>query len=273
MNHGVWLRGDDDTGATDLIGQAVAAEAAGWDGVFVSDSLPYTEFPDPWVLLAGMATRTEAVTLGTWLVPVPRRQPYQVALEVATLDRLSKGRVLMGCGLGNDPDYPAYGTPYDLPTLGKRFDEALDVITDLWAGEPVTFDGEFFSLEAAEVHPTPVQEPHPPLLMGAWWPNKKPFHRGARYDGIMPFMASLTSDETGPHGEEPTGSPIEEVRAMMDYYNGITDDPGEVLLPMIPTDTPGEYIETCEGLGATWILTTDIVGAHAEAAIRDGPPG
>lgn len=273
MNHGVWLRTDETTTASSLIDQAVSAEAAGWDGVFVSDSLPFAEFPDPWVLLAGMATRTDDITLGTWLVPVPRRQPYQIAMEVATLDRLADGRVLMGCGLGNDPDYPAYGTPYDLPTLGDRFDEALAVITDLWTGEPIDFDGDHFSLDGAEVHPTPVQEPRVPLLMGAWWPNKKPFHRGARYDGIMPFMASLTSDETGPHGEEPTGTPEEEVRDMMAYYHDVSDDPGEVLLPMIPTDTPGEYLDTCEELGVTWVLTTDVVGDGAAEELSKGPPG
>ena len=195
MNHGVWLRTDEATASTDLIEQAVAVEEAGWDGVFVSDSLPFAEFPDPWVLLAGMASRTDHITLGTWLVPIPRRQPYQVAQDGATLDRLSDGRVLMGCGLGNEPDYPAYGTPYDLPALGDRLDEALTVITGLWEGTPYSFDGEYFTMDEAEVYPTPVQSPRIPLLMGAWWPNKKPLHRGSRYDGIMPFMASLTSEE------------------------------------------------------------------------------
>ena len=53
----------------------------------------------------------------------------------------------------------------------------------------------------------------------------------------------------------------------MAYYHSITDEPGEVVLPMIPTDTPGEYFDLCEDLGATWVLTTDIVGSGAEAEI------
>lgn len=272
MLHGVWLRCDEATDPADLIDQAIAAEEAGWDGVFVSDSFPFQEFPDPMVTLGGMATNTEELTLGTWVVPVPRRQPAQFAMEVATLDRLADGRLLVGCGLGNDPDYPAFGAPYDPPKLANRFDEALEVITGLWTDAPLTYSGDHFTLDEAEVHPTPVQEPRVPLLMGAWWPNKKPFHRGARWDGIMPFMASLTADEIGPHGEEPTGSPEEEVREMLSYYHEIADDPGDILIPMVPTDDQQSFLELCNDLGVTWLLTTDVVGPDATTELREGPP-
>jgi alkanesulfonate monooxygenase SsuD/methylene tetrahydromethanopterin reductase-like flavin-dependent oxidoreductase (luciferase family) len=187
MEHGLWLRNTGNLDPAALVDRAVTAEAAGWDGVFVSDSLPFAEYPDPWVLLAGMAARTETIRLGTWVVPVPRRQPWQLAQEVATLDQLSDGRLLFGAGLGNDDDYTAYGRPYDLPALGDRYDEALDVIEGLWGDEPFSYDGEHFSMDAAELEPTPAQEPRVPVLIGCWWPNKKPLHRGARWDGIMPF--------------------------------------------------------------------------------------
>ena len=275
MNHGLWLRNTGGTSADDLVELGVEAEAAGWDGVFVSDSLPYESYPDPWVLLAGLASRTDDVRLGTWVVPVPRREPWQIAQEVATLDRLSGGRVVLGVGLGNADDYDAYGTPYDPPVLGERFDEALEVVAELWSGDPIDHDGEHFTLEGAEVQPTPVQEPRVPILAGCWWPNKKPLHRGARWDGIMPFWVSLTADEAGPHGEEATGSPEEELRAVVEYYRSITDDPGDIVVPTVPTDDPAAYVETCESLGVTWVLATDVDPATDEgrARVEAGPPG
>lgn len=273
MRHGLWLRGGDSTDAGELVAAAETAEAAGWDGVFVSDSLPFSQFPDPWVLLATMAAHTETIRLGTWVVPLPRRQPWQVAKEVATLDRLSGGRLILGVGLGNDDEYDAFGRPYEPRRLGARYDEALDVIAGLWSGEPFTYDGDHFTLEDAEVEPTPVQQPRVPILAGAWWPNRKPFHRGARWDGIMPFWPSLTEDGTGPRGEAATGSPTEDARAALEYYHDVTDDPGDILVPAVPSGGQA-YRETCEELGATWLLTTDVVPGEDDANehIRDGPP-
>jgi alkanesulfonate monooxygenase SsuD/methylene tetrahydromethanopterin reductase-like flavin-dependent oxidoreductase (luciferase family) len=274
MDHGLWLHAGAETDATSLVEWAVAAEAAGWDGVFVSDSLPFTEYPDPWVVLAGMATRTTELTLGTWVVPVPRRQPWQVAQEVATLDRLADGRLLLGVGLGNDVDYEAFGEPYDPPALGTRLDEALEVVTGLWEGEPFSYDGEVFTLADAEVQPTPVQEPRVPILAGCWWPNEKPFHRGARWDGIMPYFPSLTGEEAGPRGETTGDSPVDELRDALAFYHEIADDPGEVVVPTVPSMAYPAYVELCADLGATWVLTTDLGDGPAaiRETIRAGPP-
>lgn len=274
MNHGLWLTDGTTENTQDLVDLAIDAEDAGWDGVFVSDSLPFAEFPDPWVLLSGIAARTDSIQLGTWVVPIPRRQPWQFAQEVATLDRLADGRLIVGAGLGNDPDYDAYGTPYDPPRLGDRFDEALEIIDRLWAGGPVDFDGDHFTLEDAEVHPTPLQEPRVPLLMGAWWPNKKPLRRGAEWDGIMPFFASLTGDGTGPHGEAATAEPADEARELLEYYHDIAEDPGEILLPSVPVDDEAAFLDEMADLGVTWALSTDLGEELDEmrASIRDGPP-
>jgi hypothetical protein len=270
MQHGLWLRDTGEFDATDLVDRAVAAEAAGWDGVFVSDSLPFADYPDPWILLAGIAARTETIRLGTWVVPVPRRQPWQLAQEVATLDRLSDGRVVFGAGLGNDDDYVAYGRPHDLPVLGARYDEALDVIDGLWGDAPFSYDGDHFSLDEAELEPTPVQEPRVPILAGCWWPNKKPLHRGARWDGIMPFWTSLVGDEGGPHGETPVGSPTEELRGCLEYYHDIADEPGEVLVPALDPAEHPEYRDAAEEYGATWLLST--LDPADASEIEAGPP-
>jgi alkanesulfonate monooxygenase SsuD/methylene tetrahydromethanopterin reductase-like flavin-dependent oxidoreductase (luciferase family) len=266
MNHGIWLVATEDVDTGTLVDLGVEAEAAGWDGVFVSDQLEADLYPDPWTVLGGIAAGTSEVTLGTWVVPVPRYEPWQLANTAATLDRLADGRLMLGTGLGNDVDYEPYGRDYDPSAFARQLDESLEVMTEFWTGEPVTYEGEHVVLDEAEVHPTPVQEPRIPILSGAWWPNKKPFHRGARWDGIMPYYASLTGEDAGPHGEEPTGSPMEEVKASLEYYADVADDPGEVVLPEIPGADPSPA--ALADLGVTWQLTN---GTGPEI-VRAGPP-
>jgi hypothetical protein len=199
---------------------------------------------------------------------VPRRQPWQLAQEVATLDRLSDGR-------GNDPDYDAFGRPYDPPAFDDRFDEALEVMAELWRGEPFSHDGEQFTLEGAEV----LTDARPGAARadpdGLWGPNRKPVRRGARWDGIRPYVPSLTGDEEGPHGEEAAGSPEDEMREALAYYHDVADEPGDVLVPIDPSADAEEYLATCEEAGATWTPTMD-VGEGEEgllSTVRAGSPG
>lgn len=263
MRHALWLTPGDDDDYPALVDRAVDAEGAGWDGVFVSDTLP-GPFPDPWVLLAAVAARTETLTLGTWVVPLPRRDPWQVAQEVATLDRLSDGRVVFGAGLGNAEDYEPYGRDYDPRALAARFDEALEVVTGLWAGDPFSYDGDHFTLDDAVVEPTPVQRPRVPILLAGWWPNRKPFDRGARWDGLMPVTRNYPEQFTA-----------DELREMVAYYRERTDDPGDVLLAAdLPGTTP-DFVSLAEDLGVTWLLTTGYDGEGFDIDSVDvaaGPP-
>lgn len=93
-----------------MVEYAEAAEEAGWDGVVLADGL-YPDFPsiNPWMTLSGIATRTSDVTLGTWITPVCRRPLWQLAHDLATLDHLSDGRVLLGAGLGAEGNYTTFG--------------------------------------------------------------------------------------------------------------------------------------------------------------------
>lgn len=274
MNHGIWLRCQGEAGVDRLVEWGVAAEAAGWDGVFVSDSLPFAAYPDPWAVLAGIASRTDAITLGTWVVPVPRYHPWELANAVATVDRLADGRLILGAGLGNEVEHAPYGQSAAPPALASRLEESLAIVDELWQGEAVDFDGDHYTLTEATVAPTPAQEPRVPICTGCWWPNEAPFRRGARWDGIMPYFPSLSGEETGPHGEAPSGSPLAEVRAALDFYHDVADDPGEVVLPSIPGEAPEDYLPTYEELGATWTLTIDPDDREAEvtARIESGPP-
>ena len=96
---------------------AEAAEAAGWDGVFIWDHLAFVWGPpaaDPWITLAAVASATSRVRIGTAVTPVARRRPQVLAHEVATLDVLSQGRVVFGAGLGGSlAEFGKFGEPTD----------------------------------------------------------------------------------------------------------------------------------------------------------------
>ncbi|HYD10564.1 MAG TPA: LLM class flavin-dependent oxidoreductase [Acidimicrobiales bacterium] len=123
---------------------ARAAERAGWDGVFVWDHVWMWNHLawDPWVLLTAAACVTERVCLGTNVTPVPRRRPHVLAAQVATLDRLSGGRVILGVGLGGDADELAsLGEETDVRRRAELLDAGLDVIRGEWNG-PIWVGGD-----------------------------------------------------------------------------------------------------------------------------------
>lgn len=275
INHGLWLRNTAAADVSDLVEYAAAAEQAGWDGVFLSDSMTWG-YTDPWPVLAGIATRTNELRLGTWITPIPRRQPWQLAHHLATLDQLSGGRVLLGGGLGTPSEHERIGTASREPNPGQRYDEALQIIAGLWEGEAFSFEGDHYAVEELELVPTPAQNPRIPIVLGGWWPNEAPFRRAARWDGIMPNWPAMTDAGEGPQGEQATGSVEEELRDLLDYYHGLTDEPGEIVLPLNPANAADDYREVCRDLGVTWFLDTSGVepGQSQEnlAYIRDGPP-
>lgn len=276
-NHGIvlpnWIVGPD---AEQLVEFAVAAEQAGWDGVFLADHLTFPhgdydgpdnmDFHDPWITMAGIATRTETVRLVSWITPVPRRQPWQLARDLATLDRLSDGRVILGAGLGEpSTNYPPFGRSSDLGHLAARYDEALEIIDGLWSGESVSYEGEHFTIDDAVLLPTPVQEPRIPIVAGGIWPNRAPLERGARWDGIVPhYRGDGVVPSEGMEGIVPPldGTPEEDAREMMAYYREVADDPGEVMLPLDPPHGPQAWTDLCEDFGATWLYSRELRGGE-----------
>lgn len=277
-----------------LVECAVTAEAAGWDAVFLADHLifpplgpdetldqeEYSDFPDPWITAAGIATRTDDIRIMSWITPVPRRQPWQLARNLATLDRLSDGRMMLGTGLGNPSDYTRFGRSWNPKQLGRKYDEALDVITGLWSGEPFSYDGEFYTIEEAVMGPTPVQEPRIPIIAGGLWPNKKPVQRGARWDGIVPHYRGdgILPEDGGGFLPSPDESlaPENEVEELLDYYHAHTDELGEIVLPLDPPHRSPEWVQWCKDRGATWLYARpkDDAGEWhlTKDWIRQGPP-
>lgn len=264
VRYGLVLWPGERQGVTDVVNLAVSAEKAGWDGVFVPDELSGVG-ADPWTILAAVAARTTRIRLGTWITPVPHQQPWRVAYSAAGVDRLSGGRLILGTGLGAPSEHMTFGGSYVPHELGRKYDEALEIIVGLWSGQPISYQGEFFTLRDAQLAVTPVQEPRVPIVMGCWWPNKKPFIRAARWDGIMPYWPALLSAGVGPQGERPTTGIEEELVALMEYYHSLVDQPGEVFLPDRPDPA---YRQLCVDLGATWLLTTQAGEPHD---IEQGP--
>jgi alkanesulfonate monooxygenase SsuD/methylene tetrahydromethanopterin reductase-like flavin-dependent oxidoreductase (luciferase family) len=172
------------------------AEEAGWTGFFLWDHINYKlenaapplAIGDPWIALAAMAVRTSAITLGTMVTPLPRRRPWKLARETVTLDHLSGGRLVLGVGLGSDGDgeYSDFGETSEPRVHGAMLDEALAVLTRLWSGEEVTYQGQHFQLSAVHFLPTPVQTPRIPIWVAGIWPHKRPFRRAAQFDGVYP---------------------------------------------------------------------------------------
>lgn len=286
LNYGIvlpnWIVGAD---TSQLVEFAVAAEEAGWDGVYLADHLafphadydgpPIMDFHDPWITMGGIANRTDEITMASWITPIPRRQPWQVARDLATLDRLSDGRVILGTGLGNiATNYTPFGRIGDERVLGERYDEALEVIDGLWRGEPFSYQGEHFTIDEAAMLPTPVQEPRIPVVAGGVWPNRKPIRRGAHWDGIVPHWPG---DGVVPGDDEV--DPAEIARDLLEYYHEYADEPGEIMLPLDPPGNSPEYREVRREYGVTWLYTRDLRESEyvskpdfAIDRIREGPP-
>ncbi|GHO88910.1 LLM class flavin-dependent oxidoreductase [Dictyobacter formicarum] len=169
---------------------AYEAEQAGWDGLFVWDHIGDKwgdEVLDPWVMLSAMAMRTRTVRLGTMVTPVTRRRPWKLAREVATLDHLSNGRMILGVGSGGGIEYVNYHEPGDAKTYGERMDEALELLSLLWNGERISYAGQYYQIENVRHLPRPIQQPRIPIWVGGVWPNKKPMRRAAQWDGVCPI--------------------------------------------------------------------------------------
>jgi alkanesulfonate monooxygenase SsuD/methylene tetrahydromethanopterin reductase-like flavin-dependent oxidoreductase (luciferase family) len=185
-----------------LAAVAADAEAGGWEGIFLWDHVMTRgglDIADPWIALTAVALATERMRLGAMVTPLARRRPWDVARQVAVLDGLSGGRMVFGAGLGGDSrgELSAFGEERDPRARAALLDAALELIMELWRGEPVTAGGPAFALQQAQVLPTPVQTPRPPTWLGCVWPHRRPLVRAARYDGVFPVShhGPLTGDD------------------------------------------------------------------------------
>jgi len=235
------------------------AESAGWDGFFLWDhiaeqdeaggSLPCA---DPWLALTAAAMQTTSIILGTTVTPLPRRRPHKLARETVTLDRLSKGRLILSVGIGGGKiEWDHLGEETDLRSRGRMLDEGLDILDGLWSGEPFQFDGEHYHIEQAQFLPPPFQQPRIPIWVGGVWPNKRPFRRMARWDGMFPLF-----NVYGPEQEPVFAEAVVFVQAERERL-GLNESFDVIKMGMSPGDESAEAaarINAATKAGATWWL-------------------
>lgn len=247
--------------ADTVVRMAWRAEVFGFDSVWVVErilwprqpSVPYPGSDDgsvpesfqkvfePLSLLAWLAPQMQRARLGTSIVVTGERQPAVLAKTAATVDVLSKGRLILGLGVGwNAEELQAAGVDYE--SRGRRMDEVLKLLALLWTGEVVSFRGEFYSVNEVMCAPAPVQKPYPELWMGgfamaaarragtwgrAWHPSMRlpepalrkgieVMRRAAEAAGrdpggvmLAPRVALHVGKEEGPHRQRFNGSPAQ----------------------------------------------------------------
>jgi probable F420-dependent oxidoreductase len=145
----------------------------------------YYDVVDPFVALGSAASVTSRIKLCTGICLVVQRDPIQLAKEVATLDLISNGRVILGVGAGwNAEEMEDHGT--DFKTRFKLMAERIAAMKAIWTEDQPSFSGEFVNFEPMMAWPKPVQKPHPPILVGGGFPHGA--RRAIRYgDGWMPL--------------------------------------------------------------------------------------
>ncbi len=163
---------------------AQAADDLGYTGFFRSDHYLRMAEGDPghgpsdaWTTLAALARDTRRVRLGTLVSPVTHRLPGILAVQVANVDDMSGGRVELGLGAGwFEREHRAYGIPFPPKRFGL-LEEQLQIVTGLWTTPPggsFSFHGEHYDLDGAPPLPRPVQQPHPPIVIGGGGPRRTP---------------------------------------------------------------------------------------------------
>ena len=249
---------------------ATAAEAGGWDGVYIWDHIVVADgmdVADPWVCLAAAAAVTERVRLGPLVTPLPRRYPWSVAREVTTLDWLSGGRITLGVGIGSPPEeeFGTFGLPTDARTRADLLDEALEVIEGMWAGEPFSHAGQHYVVKETRFGPGPVQRPRPPIWVAGAWPARRPFRRAARFDGVFPLKRGDDGRELVPLGADD----LADVVAYVGEHRG-SGEAFDVIVTDV--DAPDVPIAELADIGVTWMLSYLFAfDDAAQAMVAAGP--
>lgn len=159
-----------DAGA--LVEYGVRMEELGFESLWVWDHIllgtdPNFPIIDSLTLLTAVAARTKTIKIGTGVLVLPLRNPVVLAKQLASMDLLSNGRLMLGAAVGwYKREFDAIGIPHD--RRGKIMDRNLDIIRRLWTEESVTGQWDELNLRNAVMYPKPVQRPHPPILIGGY---------------------------------------------------------------------------------------------------------
>jgi hypothetical protein len=264
---------------------AALGEQNGWDGVFTWEAVWGVH---AWVTLGAAAMVTERIRLGTLLTPASRWRPWDLASAVATVDRLSGGRVIMGVGLGAVHEgWTAFEPDEGRRTRAEKLDECLAIFDGLMRGQPFTYRGKHYSADPTDhlVPEPPAQRPRPPVWMvGARVVGRSTqpsLRRAARWDGLLPDVRERgeSRDLRGP-GE--LADLVAEVTGLREAA-GLGAEPFDVV---IEGDSTGEFVQldppdpaSWAAAGATWwveswwTIKPGSAGlAEVRRRIESGPP-
>ena len=248
---------------------AQAAEAAGWEGLWIWDHviMPYG-VGDPWVTLAAVAACTKSIKLCAGVSPLPRYRPHLLARTLTGLDLLSAGRLIFATGLGIPPDFAPFGEPAADRTRAAMLDEGLGLLAGYLSGEEITHHGKYYSAEAVQLVPTPLQKPHIPVWIGGG--TKAALRRAARWDG---WIIGTVNE-----ANEVTVSP-ENIASQVAYLHQHHTDasPFDIALDGVTNAGERGLVREYEQAGATWWFEAIHLsrGTLEELLqrIQAGPPG
>jgi alkanesulfonate monooxygenase SsuD/methylene tetrahydromethanopterin reductase-like flavin-dependent oxidoreductase (luciferase family) len=178
-----------------ILRQVEAAQRNGMSYILIGQHFVFREYRwlQPVPLLARLAAEVDPdVKLVTQVLIGPLYHPVLLAEELATLDIVSQGRLIVGLGLGyRTTEYETFGVPFK--ERGRRLDECIAVLKAMWTNDKVTFSGDFWHLDDVPVHIRPVQDPHPPLWIGA--DSRAGVMRAARLGDAWPIPPQVPVDQ------------------------------------------------------------------------------
>ena len=265
MRYGIVLNTlDSDTRqATEL---AIAAERAGWDGVFLPD-----DYMTAWVRLAAIAMRTQRIRLGTMLTPLPEQDPWYVAAQAAVLDELSGGRVILAVGLGV-LELDKFGLD-DNGVRARRLDEGLTILDRWWAGESrhgFAHDGVHYRLQ--------------PMASDGAWTTHRPAQRPAIPVWVVGGKTGSQLRRAAARDGAIMGTDPDEIRQRVAAIRALRD-PDRPLDVIVEGETPAadpgraaDLVRPSAAAGATWWMESrwQAPAADHERVMRErieaGPP-
>ncbi len=260
-----------------------AGEAAGFESAWTVDHVvvpegyqsayPYSDdgkmaggkndmpIPDPLIWMAYAAAATSKINLATGILIVPQRNPVVAAKQIATLDLMSGGRVLLGIGVGwLEEEFNAIGVPFG--DRGRRTDEYIATMQELWATDQSSFDGEFTQFTAVNSQPKPVGGAVPIIVGGH---SKAAARRAGRLGhgffparGASPELIDLVRGTADEHGRDPDS--IEITASLPDDLGEIPElaarGVGRLLVPVLPMSGVPGIINSVDEV-APWADTID----------------
>jgi alkanesulfonate monooxygenase SsuD/methylene tetrahydromethanopterin reductase-like flavin-dependent oxidoreductase (luciferase family) len=209
--------------------------------------------------LAAIACSTSRIRIGPMVTPMPRRRPAVLARQIASLDRLCRGRLVFGVGIGSDGagELSATGEELDDRTRGSMLDEGLDILRAGWTGQPLQHRGAHYVVDGIALLPTPAQPGGPPVWAAARYGNPKPLRRAARNEGV--FVIDVERPDQ-------LSEVVADITALRDDLDGF-----DVVVGGPPGTDPAPYAAA----GATWWTVSfspyDVSVDEVRGVLRDGP--